>query len=97
MDLERRPKLVLRARGEGGRGRGRPRLEWEEYVERMTLRRGRKLPDVKRLAQDRKEYGNIMVVVGIRRLTAKGNEEEKDKAMRLAYCLVAFTFTFTFS
>jgi hypothetical protein len=42
MDLERRPKLVLEARPEGGRGRSRPRLEWEEYVEG--------------LAQNRKEY-----------------------------------------
>jgi aminoglycoside phosphotransferase (APT) family kinase protein len=42
----------------GGRGRerGRPRLEWEEYVERLASKRGRKLPEVKRLAQDRKEY-----------------------------------------
>ena len=56
MDLERRPKLVLEARPEGGRGRGRPRLEWEEYVERLACKRGRKLPEVKRLAQNRKEY-----------------------------------------
>ena len=35
---------------------GRPRLEWEEYVERLACKRGRKLPEVKRLAQNRKEY-----------------------------------------
>ena len=33
MDLERSPKLVLEARPEGGRGKGRPIVEWEEYVE----------------------------------------------------------------
>jgi hypothetical protein len=54
MDLERKSKLVLEARPE--RGRGRPRLEWEEYVEGLASKRGRKLPEVKRLAQDRKEY-----------------------------------------
>jgi hypothetical protein len=36
MDLERRPKLVMQAITEGGRGRGRPRLEWEEYVEGLA-------------------------------------------------------------
>jgi hypothetical protein len=56
MDLERRPKLVLNARPEGGRGRGRPRLEWEEYVKGLARKRGRKLPEVKRLAKNRKEY-----------------------------------------
>ena len=54
--MERRPKLVLEARPEGGIGRGRPRLEWEEYIERLACKRGRKLPEVKRLAQNRKEY-----------------------------------------
>jgi hypothetical protein len=54
MDLERRPKLVVEARPEGGRGR--PRLGREEYVEGLARKRGRKLPEVKRLAQDRKEY-----------------------------------------
>ena len=56
MNLERRPKLVLEARPEGGRGRGRPSLEWQDYVERLASKRGRKLPEVKRLAQNRKEY-----------------------------------------
>jgi hypothetical protein len=55
MDLERKPKLVLETRPEGRR-RGRSRLEWEEYVERLARKRGRKLPEVKRLAQNRKEY-----------------------------------------
>jgi hypothetical protein len=56
MESERRPELVLEARPEGGRGRGRPRLEWEECVKRLARKRGRKLPEVKRLAQNRKEY-----------------------------------------
>jgi hypothetical protein len=59
MDLERRQKLVLEARPEGGRGR--PRLEWEEYVERMACKRGRKLPEVKRLAQNREEYRKLLL------------------------------------
>ena len=56
MDLERRLKLVLEARPEGGRGRGRRRVEWEEYVEGLARKRGRMLPEVRRLAQDRKDY-----------------------------------------
>jgi hypothetical protein len=49
MDLERKPELVLEARPEGRR-KGTPRVEWEEYVG------GRKLPEVKRVDLDRKEY-----------------------------------------
>ena len=52
----KRSKLVLETRPEGRRGRGRRRLEWEEYVERMACKTGRKIPEVKRLAQNRKEY-----------------------------------------
>jgi hypothetical protein len=44
MDLERSTKLVLEARPEGERGRGRPRLEGEEYVEGLTRKRGRGRP-----------------------------------------------------
>jgi hypothetical protein len=54
MEAERKPKLVLEARPEGGRGR--PTVEWEEYVEGLARKRGKKLPEVKRLAQDREEY-----------------------------------------
>ena len=38
------------------RKRNRPKVEWEEYVEGLARKRGRKLPEVKRLAQDRDEY-----------------------------------------
>ena len=34
----------------------RPRVEWEEYVEALARKRGRKLPEVRRLAQNRDEY-----------------------------------------
>jgi hypothetical protein len=56
VDGKENVELVLKARPEGGRGRGGPRLEWEEYVERLARKRGRKLPEVRRLAQNRKEY-----------------------------------------
>ena len=52
----RKPKLVLEARPEGGRGKGRPRIEWEECVEGLASKRGRKLPEMRRLAQDSNEY-----------------------------------------
>ena len=68
------PKLVLEARPEGGRGRGRPRVEWEEYVEGLVRKRGRKLPEVRRLAQNRKECRKWFVV-GTWRLTVKWNDE----------------------
>ena len=58
-----RPKLVLEARPGGGRGRGRPRLEWEEYVEGLARNRGRKLLEVKILAQDRKEYRKWLLLL----------------------------------
>jgi hypothetical protein len=62
MGLERRPILVLEAGPERGTGRGRPRLEREEYVEGLARKRGRKLPEVKRLAQNRKEYREWLLV-----------------------------------
>ena len=46
------------SRPEGGRGKDRPRVEWEEYVEGLARKRRRKLPEVRRLAQDRDEYIN---------------------------------------
>jgi hypothetical protein len=38
------------------RGKGRPREGWQEYEEGLARKRGRKLPEVRRLAQDRNEY-----------------------------------------
>jgi hypothetical protein len=56
MGSERKRKLVLEARPEGGRGKGRPIVECEDCVEGWARKRGRKLPDVRRLAQDRDGY-----------------------------------------
>jgi hypothetical protein len=47
---------LLEARPEGGRGKVRPGVEWEEYVEGLARKRGRKLPEMRRIAQDRDEY-----------------------------------------
>jgi hypothetical protein len=38
-ELERKSKLVLEARPTGGRGKGRPRVEWEKYVEGLARER----------------------------------------------------------
>jgi hypothetical protein len=56
MESERKPKLVLEERSEGGRRKGKPRVEWEEYVEGLTRKRGGRLPEVRRVAQDRVDY-----------------------------------------
>ena len=56
MESERKSKLVLEERSGGGRRKGRRRVEWEEYVEGLARKRGRGLPEVRRLAQDRDEY-----------------------------------------
>jgi hypothetical protein len=39
-----------------GRGKGRPRVEWEESVEGLARKGERRLPEVRRLAQDSDEY-----------------------------------------
>ena len=61
MKEDRKPREVMEARPEGRRGRGRPRLEWEGYVERLAARRGLSMNDVKRLAQNRREYRKWLV------------------------------------
>jgi hypothetical protein len=38
MVSERKPKLVLEARPEGGRRKGRPRIEWEELARKKVTR-----------------------------------------------------------
>jgi hypothetical protein len=55
MESERIPELVLEARPEG-RAKGRRRVEWGEYVEGLARKRGRKLREVRRLAQERDKY-----------------------------------------
>jgi hypothetical protein len=47
MESERKPKLVQEARPDGRRGKGRPRAEWEEYVEGLARKRGKRLPEVR--------------------------------------------------
>jgi hypothetical protein len=47
IESERKLKLVPEARPEAGRGKGRPRVEWEEYVEGLARKRGRRLPEVR--------------------------------------------------
>ena len=56
MKEERLPRKMLEVRSLGTRGKGRPRIEWEEYVEGLCTARGKTKKDIKRLALERKEF-----------------------------------------
>ena len=60
MKEDRLPKRIMEARPEGRRGRGRPRMEWEEYMERLSNKRGKTLKEVKRMALEREKYRRWM-------------------------------------
>ena len=81
MESERKPKLVLEARPEGGRGKGRPRVEWEEYVEGLARKNGRRLPEVTQLAQDRDEYRKWLLKPNAQQ--QKGMKEKKKSIIGL--------------
>ena len=56
MDESRKPKQVWEARGEGSRGRGRPRIEWNNYVEKIVNKKGKTVREAKHLSSDRINY-----------------------------------------
>ncbi|KAJ4439765.1 hypothetical protein ANN_07893 [Periplaneta americana] len=56
MGDERKVKEVFESRVEGKRRRGRPRIEWEQYVNDMVRRRGKEIRKIRRLALDRERY-----------------------------------------
>lgn len=56
MTRTREPRRILEARPEGTRGRGRPRVTWEQTLERRVEQRGKNLREVKRLAVNRDSF-----------------------------------------
>lgn len=56
MGDERKVKEVFESRVEGKRRRGRPRIEWEQYVNDVVRRRGKEIREIRRLALDRERY-----------------------------------------
>ena len=58
MGEERKVKEVpvFKSRVEGRRRRGRPRIEWEHYVNDVVRRRGKDTLEIRRLATDRGGY-----------------------------------------
>lgn len=51
--IERKPKFITEARP---RGRGRPKLEGDVYIEKLATRREELLPKMKRLAENRTKF-----------------------------------------
>lgn len=56
MEEERLPKRIFEARVFGARGRGRPRMEWEGYMESLMERKGKGMREARRLALDRSGF-----------------------------------------
>jgi hypothetical protein len=52
----RKPRQVWETRIEGTQGRGSPRIDWEEHMQKLTSKKGRMLQEVTRLVKDRKAF-----------------------------------------
>ena len=50
------PIRILEARPTGRRPRGRPRLTFQDYIQRIGCKRGKTLNEMKRLSRDREEW-----------------------------------------
>ena len=58
MPDERKPKQAMEMRREERTGRGRPRIKWENTIERMGLKRGKTMMEIKRMCRDRSHWMN---------------------------------------
>ena len=56
MDESRKPKQIWEARVEGSRGRGRPRIDWDGYMEKIANKKGKTTREAKQLTKDRSKY-----------------------------------------
>ena len=56
MPEERKPKQIMEMRTEGRIGRGRPRLKWEDTVERIGQKRGKTMVELRRMCRDRDQW-----------------------------------------
>ena len=56
MEKNRTPLLVMEAKTEGSRKRGRPRTTWLDNIEKAAAKRGKSLAEIKKLSRDRKKY-----------------------------------------
>ena len=70
MNEQHKTKQVFEARTEERRQGGRPKKEWEQYINEVARKRGKEIQAVRRLAQDRKHFSKW-----IEGLTLKGRTE----------------------
>ena len=56
MNEDRKPRQFFEARPDRGRPRGRPRVTYEECIEKMGKKVSKSVAELKRMAQDRKKW-----------------------------------------
>ncbi|KAJ4450100.1 hypothetical protein ANN_01507 [Periplaneta americana] len=56
MGEERKVKQVMEMRVEGRKRRGRPRIKWEDTIERIGQQKGKTMVEMKRMCRDREKW-----------------------------------------
>ncbi|KAJ4429614.1 hypothetical protein ANN_21800, partial [Periplaneta americana] len=82
MGEERKVKQVMEMRVEGRRRRGRPRIKWEDTIERIGQQKGKTMVEMKRMCRDREKMDEMDGERRTRRLAAVGTEEEEEEEDR---------------
>ena len=58
MPEERKPRQAMEVRRERRIGRGRPRIKWENTIERLGWKRGKTMIEIKRMYRNRNHWRN---------------------------------------
>ena len=77
MSEDKKPKQILEARAE--RKRGRPRIEWENYMGQIMGRKGKCLQEIRRMIKDKDKFRRWLHISQSKEQNGTGILEEKEE------------------